>query len=351
MKAIVTFGMGFGDEGKGGTVDFLCRRHRTSLVVRYSGGCQAGHNVELPNGHRHTFSQWGAGTFAKANTHLAQPVIIDPLAMANESKALRQVCNLEALSLTVHPRCLVSTVLHKVVNRNDAKNVEHGTCGMGIGVTRKYWLDHGDDAIFAEDLRNRPRLCEKLSLFCERHSLHEFSVPAVANELLEYGVPSIYEMWPLYEDFWKNETIIFEGAQGMLLDQRFGLQPHTTWSDVTPRYAFDLAKAWGAEQITVLGVTRTYMTRHGNGPLPTFDFNLRFDDKGNPEHQFQGKMRFGHLDMDLLRYSAANLGTPLDGLAVNCLDHVAGDTLDRLRELAPIKITANGPTWEHRKEL
>lgn len=64
MKAIITVGLGFGDEGKGATVDFLVRERSADLVVRYSGGAQAGHHVVLPDGRRHTFSQFGAGTLA-----------------------------------------------------------------------------------------------------------------------------------------------------------------------------------------------------------------------------------------------------------------------------------------------
>jgi len=71
-RAIVTVGLGFGDEGKGAAVDFLCRRHGADLVVRYSGGSQAGHNVQLPDGRRHTFSQFGAGTLAGVSTYLAE---------------------------------------------------------------------------------------------------------------------------------------------------------------------------------------------------------------------------------------------------------------------------------------
>src|SRR5258708_30654998 len=63
-RAIITVGLGFGDEGKGATVDFLPRRLEADLVVRYCGGSQAGHNVELPDGLRHTFAQFGAGTLA-----------------------------------------------------------------------------------------------------------------------------------------------------------------------------------------------------------------------------------------------------------------------------------------------
>ena len=69
MKAIITVGLGFGDEGKGATVDYLARSLNADLVVRFCGGAQAGHNVQLPDGGRHTFAQFGAGTFAGARTY------------------------------------------------------------------------------------------------------------------------------------------------------------------------------------------------------------------------------------------------------------------------------------------
>src|ERR1700731_3720716 len=113
-RAIVTVGMGFGDEGKGATVDFLCRPHGADLVVRYCGGSQAGHNVQLPDGRRHTFSQFGAGTLAAVptppRTYLASPVIIDPLALTREAQHLAELGVQDpAQLLTIHPRCLVAT--------------------------------------------------------------------------------------------------------------------------------------------------------------------------------------------------------------------------------------------------
>src|SRR5207245_11479822 len=90
-RAIVTVGLGFGDEGKGATVDFLTRRYEADLVVRYCGGSQAGHNVELPDGRRHTFAQFGAGTLARTpdppRTYLGPTVVIDP-ALAREGQHL-----------------------------------------------------------------------------------------------------------------------------------------------------------------------------------------------------------------------------------------------------------------------
>src|SRR5271166_6015937 len=94
-RAILTVGLGFGDEGKGATVDHLTRKFEADLVVRYCGGSQAGHNVELPDGRRHTFSQFGAGTLARdqdrPGTYLGSSVVIDPPAMLREAQHLSEL--------------------------------------------------------------------------------------------------------------------------------------------------------------------------------------------------------------------------------------------------------------------
>src|SRR5438552_14899019 len=90
-RAIVTVGLGFGDEGKGAAVDSLCRVHGADLVVRYSGGSQAGHNVQLPDGRRHTFSQFGAGTLAGVPSCTGPQVILNPAALLCEADHLREL--------------------------------------------------------------------------------------------------------------------------------------------------------------------------------------------------------------------------------------------------------------------
>lgn len=190
------------------------------------------------------------------------------------------------------------------------------------------------------------------------------------------------------------QTAIFEGAQGVLLDEYRGFHPYTTWNTVTPHHAWELFQAMEVEAVAVLGITRAYITRHGEGPLPTFSAELtsRLQDVGNPWNRWQGRLRCGWLDLSLLHYAAAVAG-PLDGLVVNHLDqvretewqvcHAYRDTIltpaaapqlswqvrltqelhrvepllspatpDRivqlLSELAPVFITSNGPTHEHR---
>jgi adenylosuccinate synthase len=345
-RAIITVGLSFGDEGKGATVDYLTRRFEADLVVRYCGGSQAGHNVQLPDGRRHTFSQFGAGTLAvnpaPPLTYLGPNVIIDPAALAREAQHLVELGVTDPGRLvTIHPRCLVTTPWLKMLNqlrelaRGDAR---HGSCGQGIGEARAYWLKYGGDALFASDLREISILRHKLELQRQRAllDLQEFidrisdkwlderndwdlNAEAVACELhdalpdgvtIDAAVPSCH-------------LAIFEGAQGVLLDEYRGFHPYTTWNTVTPHHAWELIQAMDVEAVAVLGITRSYMTRHGEGPLPTFspELTTRLQDAGNPWNRWQGSLRCGWLDLPLLHYAASVTGS-LDGLVVNHLDHI-----------------------------
>src|SRR4051794_41479383 len=121
-RAVITIGLGFGDEGKGATVDFLVRAWEADLVVRYCGGSQAGHNVELPDGRRHTFSQFGAGTLARRGrgprTYLGPNVIIDPPAPVREAAHLAPLGVDRAIDRVPRPpRRLVTTLGHRAPKR------------------------------------------------------------------------------------------------------------------------------------------------------------------------------------------------------------------------------------------
>lgn len=370
-RAIITVGLGFGDEGKGAAVDSLCRVHGAGLVVRYSGGSQAGHNVQLPDGRRHTFSQFGAGTLAGVPTYLGPQVIINPAALTRESDHLHELGVADPYqTLAVHSRCLVSTYLHQALNqlrelaRGDAR---HGSCGHGIAEARKYWLKYGEDAILARDLADRAILRDKLELLRQRllleiqevasnvprdavreYDLLGLTAGSLAEPLLEVG-----RRLQVSSEMPACTTAVFEGAQGVLLDEWYGFYPHTTWSTVTPHHAFELAVDAGAEEVCVLGVVRAYTTRHGAGPLPTHDERLteRIKDAGNPWNQWQGSLRAGWLDLVLLRYAAAACA-PLDGLVVSCLDHLddASQVCDAYDNCASLPLPP-GPDLVHQETL
>jgi adenylosuccinate synthase len=346
-RGVIVQGLGFGDEGKGATVDFLTRELSAELVVRYSGGSQAGHNVVLPDGRSHTFSQFGAGTLAGAATYLGRQMIIHPRAMHREAAHLFELTGEDPFQLLqIHPQALVTTVYHQELNRlrelaRGAKR--HGSCGHGIGETRRYWLKYGSDAIFAADLHDDESLEPKLELLRQRAllELQEFiaavppeesfrtsifreSTAQVACALRNLGRPL-----ELSATIPAANTTIFEGAQGILLDEWRGFHPHTTWSTVTLQPALDLAEEIGIDELCTLGLTRAYLTRHGAGPMPTFDadFDARMSDPGNPRNPWQGGIRFGWLDLVLLRYAANAAGGQLDGIVVNGLDQLADDRL------------------------
>lgn len=89
--AFLVAGLGFGDCGKGSIVDALVRAYNSDLVVRYNGGAQCGHNVVTKYGQHHTFAQFGSGTFVEGcRTYLSRFVLINPVSMMNEEKALRR---------------------------------------------------------------------------------------------------------------------------------------------------------------------------------------------------------------------------------------------------------------------
>jgi adenylosuccinate synthase len=374
-RAIITVGLGFGDEGKGATVDFLTRQYEAELVVRYCGGSQAGHNVQLPDGRRHTFSQFGAGTLVelarRPHTYLGPNVVIDPPALLREAQHLAELGVDDPLGLvTIHPQCLVTTPWLKLLNqlRETARGDQrHGSCGQGVGEARHYWLKYGTDSVFAADLPEIQVLRAKLELQRQRALLEvQDLVDRVRNDLL-----SELEIWKLnaedaaYElneaaregvainhEFPDFETAIFEGAQGVLLDEYRGFHPHTTWNTVTPHHAWELVHQMEVEAVAVLGVTRAYTTRHGDGPLPTFSRALtaRLHDTGNPWNRWQGSLRCGWLDCVLLRY-AAEVAGPLDGMVVNHLDQVGeSDWLlcDSYRSATPSPSSAPQLSWQGR---
>lgn len=415
-RAIITVGLGFGDEGKGATVDFLTRKFEADLVVRYCGGSQAGHNVQLPDGRRHTFSQFGAGTLATGvnpRTYLGPNVIINPIGLAREAQHLAELGVRDpAKLLTMHPQCLVATPWHQSINRLrelSRGHARHGSCGQGIGEARRYWLDYGNDAVFAQDLRHLDVLRQKLELQRQRtlleiqelvdgisvdilNDLEGWSLNAEDMTLELYdALPEGVDIDAAIPDF---RTAIFEGAQGVLLDEYKGFHPHTTWSTVTAHHAWELITSMNVDAVAVLGITRAYTTRHGEGPLPSFSAELtdRCQDIGNPWNSWQGSIRCGWLDLPLLRYAAACTGQ-LDGLVVNHLDEVratdcrictkyrnvtlepskaprlswqgrlaqelkraepvfvpvtSDQILGSLDELARVVITSTGPTHEHR---
>lgn len=358
-QVFLVAGLGYGDEGKGTIVEYLTHRNQAGLIVRYNGGPQAAHNVVMSNGRHHVYSQFGSGTHLGAKTFLSRFMLVDPPSLMREAHHLREHCSVEdPLSLIAIDRnALLVTPYHKAANRFRELargNHRHGSCGMGVGEARADYLrarDSGDtDYIpIVADLDNRVLLAEKLEILAHQklRVLREFDIrPSPesqrALDLLTLPIDHVVEdMTHMMSriavrdglESWieKDRAIVFEGAQGVLLDESHGFYPYNTWTNTTFENADTLLKEVGLQtEVQRIGVTRTYMTRHGNGPLVTEyeKLNPRFDKtEHNVTGEWQGNFRLGHLDLVALKYALEVLG------GVDCLAMTHMDCLPRLSQL------------------
>ncbi|GAA0592024.1 adenylosuccinate synthetase [Actinomadura livida] len=333
MGHVIVVDLGFGDAGKGTVVDHLCAASPVGAVVRFNGGAQAAHNVVTADGRHHTFAQFGSGTFTPGvRTHLSRFMLVDPLALAAEADHLRTAGVPDALDrLTVDRDALLTTPYHRAANRarESARGADrHGSCGMGIGETASYALAH-DDAPRAGDCLSPARLRRRLTAvrdwyraaFPRGEAVPE--VEACADAFTAFGERVAIVGGEHLRGLLRAGNVVFEGAQGVLLDEWHGFHPYTTWSTTTFANAETLLAEAG-ESAYRLGVLRAYATRHGPGPFVTEDPVLTADlpDRHNGSGRWQGAFRVGHLDAVALRYALGAAGGA-DGLAVTHLD-VAG---------------------------
>lgn len=340
--AVVVADLGFGDSGKGTMTDWLVRHYGARMVVRYNGGAQAGHTV-VDGGRRHTFAQFGAGTLVEGvETHLGPPMIVHPAGLLREASVLADLGIGDALErLSIDPRARLITPFLQATGR--LREVlrgahRHGSCGLGVGETVQDGLEFPEDGLRAADLFDPATLRAKL-IRQQNRKWAEFAsrrreiltTPEGAREMAVLESATVGEEWmamavsltrrvriqPL--DL-KGGSLIFEGAQGVLLDEWRGFHPHTTWSTCTFDNALEMLRDW-QDPILRLGVIRSYATRHGAGPFPTEDPNLRFEEPDNHTGVWQGPFRLGWLDAVLTRYAIECCGQ-VDGLAVTHLDRL-----------------------------
>lgn len=378
-QPIIVLGLSFGDEAKGSTVDYLSWAiPDAAAVVRWSGGANAAHNVRH-GGRHHTFRQFGSGTFLGLPTFLDGAVVVNLEALMGEAVELESKGIHDPLSLiTVSGNARITTPIHVALNRAREilrGNARHGSTGLGIGETivQSYADQHsvepgefvgnfeisgptfgGEGFLSASKLRkaaeaNRPAQIEAVlehqaAYAGELIALAKKFMPSLADEL-DYGsIPEIAEeilniasSIEILEDSAFSEkllrtmelgTVIFEGSQGLLLDESWGFHPHTTWSQIEPSAIL----SWLYEQghtPYVLGLLRSYTTRHGAGPFPShkaFPFSeddLPADD--NSWGRWQGGFRVSALDLPLLGYARTVLdrnGVQLNGFSISHLDAI-----------------------------
>lgn len=354
--AQVVIGANFGDEGKGLITDFLAAQVGCGgLVVRFNGGAQAGHTVVTPEGHRHVFSHFGCGSFCGLPTFLSRFFVCNPILFLREWRAL-QAAGISP-SVLADPGSPVTTPYDMLINQmvEAARGASrHGSCGVGFGETLQR-DQHADYRITVADLERPGWLATRLDTIRSHYApqrLAELGQARLSDEqrtllasddLLEHfladaqafrasitvaGVSALH----------RADAVIFEGAQGLLLDQQRGFFPHVTRSHTGLRNVLELAREAGIGQLDVHYVSRAYLTRHGAGPMPNEANGLPYPnivDTTNVPNAYQGHLRFGLLDLDLLRDSISADLADAEGskmvvspaLALTCLDQIGGERL------------------------
>jgi adenylosuccinate synthase len=343
----------YGDEGKGRTVDAIVHRLGAgTVVVRSNGGAQAGHTVVAPSGARHVFHQLGSGAFAGAATHFSCFMVSHPMMLAEEVAAVAALGGETAI--TADPRGYVTTPWDMMVNQAIEMargGGRHGSCGLGFGETVLRCEESGFGLSVA-DLRAgglRDRLVAIRDVWLPAR-LAALGVGDAGAEFLAFAASDAVfdryladcrlfaELVALSDDadLGKARHVVFEAAQGLMLDQRHRDFPHLTRSNTGIRNMLAIAAEAGIASLDAYYATRCYITRHGRGPMADERDIAGFftvDDPTNVPNPWQEAIRTGLLDVDTLAETiaadaalAAETGIALTRrLAVSCLDQaVAG---------------------------
>lgn len=332
VKVIV--GANYGDEGKGLATHYFSqkatREGNSCLNILYNGGCQRGHTVEIDGSIRHVFHHFGSGTFDNADTYFDKDFMVNPMEFIREYKDLEQKGVVP--NCYISPLCRVTTpfdmLINRIVEENRADN-KHGSCGMGIWeTTQRYLLDTynyrwGDLIelplksvyIYLEYLKN-VYVPKRLAEYGINKIPLEYQKIFEGNGLIEHFISDLFEMksksttinYDIYnpDSFHKTyDTVIFEGAQGLALDEdNVNSYPNVTASKTGSYIPVSRHKysAYSNTKIEVCYITRSYFTRHGVGRFPTEcnvdEINPNIKDLTNVNNDFQGSIRYGFFDIE-----------------------------------------------------
>ena len=326
MKAHIVIGKNFGDEGKGLATDCFARlakeNNQSALAVRFNGGAQAGHTVDTVSG-RFVFHELSSASFRKVDTYWAKDFLPDLYKLEEELESFRELTGF-APKIYAHPFCRIVTIDDVLVNmaaETERGKDRHGSCGMGIyeAVVRSekhpLYLKNikGMSAeelfLFFKELRSDYYLerIKELGISGSKENeylelLNNDNVLRNAAEGICHGAELIeIKDYSILSEF---DEIIFEGAQGLLLDtDNEEFAPHITASHTGAKAAVDICMEAGIKDIEVAYITRTYVTRHGAGVLPKEEewpkYNLNLSDATNIENPWQGIIRYApHESLD-----------------------------------------------------
>jgi adenylosuccinate synthase len=343
MANVVVVGSQWGDEGKGKIVDWLSER--ADVVVRFQGGHNAGHTLVI-DGKVYKLSLLPSGVVREGKLSvIGNGVVFDPHAFVTELEKLRaqgvevtpdrlKIAENTALILSLHGE------LDRMREANAAKGTKIGTTGRGIGPA--YEDRVGRRAIRVMDLADPDTLPAKIDRLLAHHNPlrrglgeDELDPKTVLDELTSVAdkvLPYMDRVWKVLDDHRRaGKRILFEGAQGTLLDIDHGTYPFVTSSNTVAGQAA-AGSGLGPNAIGyVLGITKAYTTRVGEGPFPTEQQNEIGEFLGTRGHEFGvvtgRKRRCGWFDAVLVRQAVAVNG--IKGIALTKLDVLDG--LDEIK--------------------
>ncbi len=336
MSSVVVVGAQWGDEGKGKIVDWLC--HRADVVVRFQGGHNAGHTLVV-GGQTYKLALLPSGLVQGKLSVIGNGVVVDPWHLVGEIEKVRaQGVAISPDNLVLADNACLILPLHRdldVAREAAAGAARIGTTGRGIGPA--YEDKVGRRAVRVADLSDEGTLEWKISRLLTHHNslrrgleLPEVDAAALKRELLEVApkvLPYAQVAWRVLEQQRRDsKKILFEGAQGMLLDVDHGTYPFVTSSNVVAGQAA-AGSGLGPNAINyVLGLVKAYTTRVGEGPFPTElfdDVGKKLGDVGKEVGVNTGRARrCGWFDAVLVRQSIALSG--IDGVALTKLDVLDG---------------------------
>jgi adenylosuccinate synthase len=342
MGNVVVVGSQWGDEGKGKIVDWLSER--ADVVVRFQGGHNAGHTLVV-DGTVYKLSLLPSGIVRGGKISvIGNGVVIDPWALLSEMEKLRgQGVEISPESFQIAANATLIMPYHRELDalREDA------TTGVKIGTTRRgigpaYEDKVGRRALRVCDLQSREMIEARLDVALTHHNAvrrglghEEFSAKEVADQLMELApqiLPYMTNVWRTLDTATKaGKRILFEGAQGTLLDVDHGTYPFVTSSNTIAGQAAG-GSGLGARSLDyVLGITKAYTTRVGSGPFPTEltdAVGKRLGERGHEFGTVTGRSRrCGWFDAVLVRQSLTIGG--VDGIALTKLDVLDG--LDEIK--------------------
>jgi adenylosuccinate synthase len=339
MANVVVVGSQWGDEGKGKIVDWLSEQ--ADIIVRFQGGHNAGHTLVI-DGITYKLSLLPSGVVRPGKLSvIGNGVVIDPHALLEEIDRLAgQGVNVTPQSLRIAENATLILPLHQELDAiRESSNIltRVGTTRRGIGPA--YEDKVGRRAIRVMDLAEPPALGRKIERLLAHHNalrrglgLGEVGIDTVRDELLRVAprvLPYMDSVWSLLDQKRREgKRILFEGAQGALLDIDHGTYPFVTSSNTVAAQAATGSGLGPSAIGYVLGICKAYTTRVGEGPFPTEQVNeigRLIGQRGREFGTVTGRpRRCGWFDAVLVRQTVRTSG--INGLALTKLDILDGLT-------------------------